>query len=430
MKIFIKTYGCQMNISDSEYVSGILEINGHEIVDSYEDADIALLNTCAVRQKSEDKAYSFLGNIKKKNPKIKIGLMGCVAQKDRDRVFKKSKYVDFVVGTKSFPFIDNIIQEVTKSKKKKVHLEDHLEILDYRACKGSNNYHSWVNIIYGCNKMCTYCIVPFTRGREKSRPLSHILKELEFKKSKGIKDITFLGQNVDSYGKDLESGENLAILLEKTANMGFRKIWFLTSYPSDFSDNIIEMINKYDNVTKSIHLPVQSGSDEILKKMRRGYDIKRYMEIMNKIKSNPDITISSDIIVGFPGETEKDFEDTVQLLKTVEYYKVNFAIYSPREGTYAWRYLEDNVPKDIKVKRINYLIELQKSINMKNNEKLLGKKVKIILESYDNKNNVTFGRTMDNRIIGISGDYRNLIGEETEVKINRITPGPLYGEKL
>ncbi len=417
-----------MNINDSEYIKGVLEIAGYTIVDNYENADIALLNTCAVRKKSEDKAYSFLGNIKKKNPKIKIGLLGCVAQKDRERAFSKSKYIDFVVGTKSFPFIDKIIEKAIKKDKKIIDLKDHFDHFDYSIVKDSTNYHAWVNIIYGCNKMCTYCIVPFTRGREKSRPLNNILKELEYKKSKGIKDITFLGQNVDSYGKDLGENANLSLLVEKTAEMGFRKIWFLTSYPSDFDDGLISVIEKYDNVTKSVHLPVQSGSDKILKAMRRGYDKEEYLEIIEKIKKTGEITISSDIIVGFPGETDEDFEETVELLKKIEYFKVNFAIYSPREGTYAWRYLKDNISREIKVKRINYLIDLQKKINLKNSEKMFGKIFNIIMESYDKKNGVMYGRTMTNRIVGIKEDLSERIGKEAKVKITKITPGPLYGE--
>ncbi len=419
-----------MNISDSEYIKSLLEIAGYDITDDYGNADIALLNTCAVRQKSEDKAYSFLGNIKKKNPKVKIGLLGCVAQKDREKVFKKSKYVDFVVGTKSFPFIDKIIENSFKNNKKVIDLNDHFDLLDYSIVNEESHYHSWINIIYGCNKMCTYCIVPFTRGREKSRPLTNIIKELKLKKIKGIKDITFLGQNVDSYGKDLQNGEDLAILVEQTAKMGFRKIWFLTSYPSDFKDNLIEVIRNYDNVTKSVHLPIQSGSNKILKEMRRGYSLEEYENLISKIKSIDNITISSDIIVGFPGETEEDFEKTVQLLKKMQYFKVNFAIYSPREGTYAWRYLKDNVPREIKVKRINYLIDLQKKINIENSKEMLGKNVKIIIESYDEKSKTTFGRTITNRIIGIKENLKDLIGEEITVRIAKITPGPLYGEKV
>ncbi|SHH33340.1 tRNA (N6-isopentenyl adenosine(37)-C2)-methylthiotransferase MiaB [Thermosipho atlanticus] len=424
MKIYIKTFGCQMNENDSEVAKYYLESEGYEVIDNEEEAELVILNTCVVRKKAEEKFYSAIGELKKKGKKI--GVMGCGAEKEKENLFRRG--VNFVIGTRAIPKISEAVELIFKNKKV-AFFDDYLNEIDYKnILKRNSKHHAWITIIYGCNRFCTYCIVPYTRGREKSRKMDDILEEVSNLTKTGIKEITYLGQNVDAYGKDLNDNTSLAKLLNATVKIEeIERIWFLTSYPTDFSLEIANEIANSSKIGKNIHLPVQHGSNKILKKMNRRYTIEEYIDLVREIrKIVPDASISSDIIVGFPDETEEDFEATVKLVKEIEFERLNLAIYSPREGTIAWKYFKDNIPRIIKTRRMAYLLNLQKEINRKLNERYLEKEVEVIVES-ESKNGFFFGRDIRNKIIAFNATPE-LIGKKVLVKVNKITAGPLYGE--
>ncbi len=423
MKVHIYTYGCQMNENDTEIAKQLLLNGGFEVVDSEDEADIVILNTCAVRKKSEDKVYSHIGKLRKKGKRI--GIMGCVADKEKENLFKRG--VSFVIGTRAIAKIPEAVLNA-KDGNKQIYLDDTLDEIDYHKVETrSSKHHAWITIIYGCDRFCTYCIVPYTRGREKSRPMESVLLEVRSLVEKGYKEFTFLGQNVDAYGKDLNDGTSLAKLLREAAKIdGVKRLWFLTSYPTDFSLEIPQAMVENPKIARSIHLPVQHGSDRILRAMNRRYTRGEYIELINNIRNIvPDASISSDIIVGFPGETDEDFEATVELVRAIKFERLNLAIYSPREGTVAWKYLKDDVPYKTKVRRMSYLLNLQKMINRELNEAYRDKRVEVIVEAQA-KNGLFYGRDIRNKIISFEGSHE-LIGKTVIVKINKITAGPLYG---
>ena len=429
MKIAFKTYGCQMNVNDTETMAGLLIEAGHEIVEKEEEADVVIVNTCAVREKAEKKLYGKLGRLKalkKKNKALIVGVAGCVAEKEKEKLLNRGE-VNFVIGTRSIAKIPEFLERAAKGEKF-LEMSDYLDEINWSTPRyHTNNHHAWVTIIYGCNKFCSYCIVPYTRGREKSRPMDDILQEVRTLANKGYREITYLGQNVDSYGKDRNDGSNLAALIRKTLEIPeMDRIWYLTSYPKDFSDELIEVIASSDRVSRSIHLPIQSGSDKILKAMNRGYTKGEYLKLIEKIKTKiPDASISTDIIVGFPGETEEDYLETKELLESIRYERVNLAMYSPREGTVSAKYFKDDVSHEIKVKRLNELLELQKRINREINEAYKAKELPIIVEG-TLKDGKLYGRTINNKIVIFEGP-KELIGQKLSVKIGTVTAGPLYG---
>ena len=429
MKIAFKTYGCQMNVNDTETMAGLLIEAGHEIVEKEEEADVVIVNTCAVREKAEKKLYGKLGRLKalkKRNKTLIVGVAGCVAEKEKEKLLNRDE-VNFVIGTRSIAKIPEFLERAAKGEKF-LEMSDYLDEINWSTPRyHTNNHHAWVTIIYGCNKFCSYCIVPYTRGREKSRPMDDILQEVRTLANKGYREITYLGQNVDSYGKDRNDGSNLAALIRKTLEIPeMDRIWYLTSYPKDFSDELIEVIASSDRVSRSIHLPIQSGSDKILKAMNRGYTKGEYLKLIEKIKTKiPDASISTDIIVGFPGETEEDYLETKELLESIRYERVNLAMYSPREGTVSAKYFKDDVSHEIKVKRLNELLELQKRINREINEAYKAKELPIIVEG-TLKDGKLYGRTINNKIVIFEGP-KELIGQKLSVKIGTVTAGPLYG---
>jgi len=412
-----------MNENDTEIAKQLLLDGGFEVVDSEDEADIVILNTCAVRKKSEDKVYSHIGKLRKKGKRI--GIMGCVADKEKENLFKRG--VSFVIGTRAIAKVPEAVLNA-KNGAKQIYLDDTLDEIDYHKVETrSSKYHAWITIIYGCDRFCTYCIVPYTRGREKSRPMESVLLEVRTLVEKGYKEFTFLGQNVDAYGKDLNDGTSLAKLLRKTAQIdGVKRLWFLTSYPTDFSLEIPQAMVENPKIAKSIHLPVQHGSDKILRAMNRRYTREEYIDLINNIRNIvPDASISSDIIVGFPGETDEDFEATVKLVKDIKFERLNLAIYSPREGTVAWKHFKDDVPYKTKVRRMSYLLNLQKMINRELNESYKDKRVEVIVEAQA-KNGLFYGRDIRNKIISFEGSHE-LIGKTVVVKVTKITAGPLYG---
>ena len=418
-----------MNVNDTETMAGLLIEAGHEIVEKEEEADVVIVNTCAVREKAEKKLYGKLGRLKalkKKNKTLIVGVAGCVAEKEKEKLLNRDE-VNFVIGTRSIAKIPEFLERAAKGEKF-LEMSDYLDEINWSTPRyHTNNHHAWVTIIYGCNKFCSYCIVPYTRGREKSRPMDDILQEVRTLANKGYREITYLGQNVDSYGKDRNDGSNLASLIRKTLEIPeMDRIWYLTSYPKDFSDELIEVIASSDRVSRSIHLPIQSGSDKILKAMNRGYTKGEYLKLIEKIKTKiPDASISTDIIVGFPGETEEDYLETKELLESIRYERVNLAMYSPREGTVSAKYFKDDVSHEIKVKRLNELLELQKRINREINEAYKAKELPIIVEG-TLKDGKLYGRTINNKIVIFEGP-KELIGQKLSVKIGTVTAGPLYG---
>ena len=431
MKVFFKTYGCQMNIRDSEIMEELLVRSGHEIVKDLKNADVAIINTCAVRAKSENKAYSLIGRLKKRG--LKVGVTGCVseiASKDLKR-----RGADFVLGTRALTSIVDAIEG-----KVDFDMSDHLSDLEKQLITfntsqtrksittRTSKHHAWVNIIAGCDKFCTYCIVPYTRGREISRPMENVIKEVKALASSGYNQITFLGQNVDSYGKDLKDGTSLAGLFRRVYNIsGIERFWFLTSYPSDVTNELIEVVAERPRISRNFHLPAQSGSNAILKRMNRQYTREEYIDLIRRIRSKvKGATIGGDIIVGFSGETDEDFEQTLSLIKEVKYVRLNIAPYSPRRGTVASKLYPDDVPTAVKKKRMLALSTLQHAIMDEMNKKLVGKSVDIIVEG--NSDGKSYGRTIDNRMVFFEGTIPE--GESVRVKIVRATAGPIYGELI
>ncbi len=413
-----------MNVNDSEKMAGILIGEGYTPVEDESGADIVVVNTCSVREKAKEKLFSFLGKLNgiKKKREIKIVVTGCVSQLLKDEIRKRAPYVDIMLGTNSYFKIKEAIQKQNYSDFQfyKKWIEIQVEPILRR-----NNFSAYVSIMEGCDSFCTYCVVPFSRGREKFRPSSSILKEIRFLEEQGFKEIQLLGQNVDSY-RDPETGMDFASLLEKIAKTSsIPWIRFLTSHPAKFSLRIAEAMAKYDQILNSIHLPFQAGSNKILKHMNRGYTIEKYLKIIEKIKEIvPDIAISTDVIVGFPGETDEDFERTVEVLKEVEYENMFSFKYSPRPGTKAY-YFKDDVPDKVKTERLIYIQNLQKEIQLKNNLKKVGKILRSLTEGTNKKNSdETVGRIESGRIINIKGGE---VGEFYDVLIEDAGPHNLKG---
>ncbi len=408
-----------MNIHDSEIMKGLLLKANHEIVEDIKNADTVIINTCSVREKSENKVYSLMGRLKKYG--YRIGITGCVAQLMAKKL-KDDYGADFVLGTRAITSIVDAVEG-----KIDVDLEDRLSGIGcLTPAFREQKTHAWVNIIAGCDKFCTYCIVPYTRGRELSRQMDDVLGEVKMLAKKGYNQFTFLGQNVDSYGKDLGDGTSLAKLLAMSQNIGgVERLWFLTSYPSDITDELINVVSKFSKISKNFHLPAQSGSDVILKKMNRRYMKQEYLELIKKIKADvKDATIGGDIIVGFPGESDENFEETLSLIGEVKYIRLNVAPYSPRPGTVAAKLYKDDVPYNVKKLRMAKLTSFQHEIEKSLNEKMIGKEVEIIIEN--SLENRSYGRTIDNRVVFV--DTALPEGEILKVKIVDFKSGTLYGK--
>lgn len=376
MKYFIVTFGCQMNVHDSEKIAGILEGKGYQATDSKEDADIIVFNTCAIREGAEDRVFGNVGALKKmkrERPDLIIVVCGCMTQKQEtaEMMKKKFPFVDIIMGTFNMPKLSEYIDKVREQKKRLLELfeeGDIDELLPYKRTSGDN---AWVNIMQGCNNFCTYCIVPYVRGREKSREEDVILSEIrELVASGQYKKITLLGQNVNSYGKDLKEPVSFAKLLSDICKIeGDFKLWFMTSHPKDLSDEVIDVIAREDKILKDIHLPAQSGNNRILALMNRKYTREKYLEIIDKIRAKiPNCRITSDFIVGFPTETEEEFNDTYSLVEKVRYDSIFAFIYSPRIGTVASK-MAGQIDEKTKHIRVNKLLKLEKQIQKEDNKK-------------------------------------------------------------
>ncbi|MBI6036582.1 tRNA (N6-isopentenyl adenosine(37)-C2)-methylthiotransferase MiaB [Clostridium perfringens] len=435
-KLFcISTYGCQMNEEDSEKLSGMLKSQGYERTENKEEASIIIFNTCCVRENAENKVFGNLGQLKqlkKKNPNLVIAICGCMMQQVgmADKVLKTFPYVDIIFGTHNahkFPeYLHRVLQEGVQVKEI---LNKEEGIVEGLPIDRKSDVKAFVTIMYGCNNFCTYCIVPYVRGRERSRKSEDIIKEIEELVSQGYKEITLLGQNVNSYGKGLEEDIDFAGLLRKVNEVkGLERVRFMTSHPKDLSDDVIMAIKECDKLCEQVHLPVQSGSSRILKEMNRHYDRDYYLDLVKKIKSEiPDVTLTTDIIIGFPGETEEDFLDTLSLCEEVGYDSAFTFIYSRRNHTPADK-MENQIPDDIKHDRFNRLVEaINKKVVIKNKE-YEGKVVEVLVEG-PSKNDETklTGRTRNGKLVNFAGDEK-LVGELVNLKIVRAQPFSLIGE--
>jgi tRNA-2-methylthio-N6-dimethylallyladenosine synthase len=404
-KVFIKTYGCQMNKLDSELSIGLLAKSGYAFAEDEKDADVILLNTCSVRDKAEHKVYSQLGSLrdqKEKKPELILGVLGCMAQNEGDRIFKRMPHVNLVCGTRMFSKLPALLEEINGTNKRILAIDEDGEVnFDRLVTQRQNRYNAFVSVMRGCDNYCSYCIVPYVRGREFSRPVTDIIDEVKSLADDGCKEVTLLGQNVNSYGKGLSGNVTLATLLRKLDPIeGIERIRFVTSHPRDMTKEIIVAVGELPGVCEYLHMPAQSGSDRILKKMRRQYTSADYRELVDMAKSLvPDIKIASDFIVGFPGETEEDFEDTVGLLNYVHFQNCFIFKYSPRTGTAATEF-PDDVQEETKKRRNHILLDLQKKISAEENRKMVGKSVEVLVEGTSKSDARRLsGRTRQNQIV-------------------------------
>ncbi len=438
-KVFIDTMGCQMNKSDTERMLGMLAHFDYEETKVPEDADLLMVNTCSIRQLSEDKAFSAVGTWgkwkKEFGKDIKIGFCGCVAQQKAQEIFKRAPYVDFVLGTHKIYALPEIIRRINNGERicectETNQTEDDLaQNYEIDRVKGVN---AWIPITEGCNNFCTYCIVPYTRGRERSRQPEIIIKEAKDALNAGYKEITLLGQNVDSYGKDFtDKNYRLAQLLRDLNSLeGNFRIRFVTSYPTDITDELIETVVELDKVCEYFHIPMQSGNSTVLKAMNRRYDRETYAKIVQKVRDMvPDVTITSDFIAGFPGETEEQFEDTLTAIDEFELDYCNVAAYSPREKTVAARWVDKFVPEDIKDERFQRLNKKIQENCLKSNKKYVGREMEVLVENfYEHKGKmINTGKTRNFKTVHIPSDS-DLTGQFVNVKITGAKTWYLQGE--
>lgn len=438
-KVYIETMGCQMNKSDTERMLGILAHFDYTETKTPEEADLLMVNTCSIRQLSEDKAFSLIGTWgmwkKKNNPNLKIGFCGCVAQQKAEEIFKRAHYVDFVLGTHKIYSLPEIIKRVENGEKvcecTETHQTEADKEKDYEI-KRVKSTNAWIPITEGCNNFCTYCIVPYTRGRERSRLPETIIKEAQDALNEGFKEITLLGQNVDSYGKDFkDKNYRLADLLKDlNALEGKFRIRFVTSYPTDITDELIETVVKLDKVCEYFHIPMQSGSSEVLKKMNRRYDRETYAKIVKKVRDMvPDVTITSDFIAGFPGETEEQFQETLTAIDEFELDYSNVAAYSPREKTVAAKWVDKYIPEDVKDERFQRLNKKIQENCLKSNLKFVNREMEVLVESFYERKGmfINTGKTRNNKTVHIPYD-KDLTGQFVNVKITGAKTWYLKGE--
>ena len=433
-KYHIITYGCQMNVHESEKIAGMLVNIGYEAVSSPEEADVVVFNTCCIRDTAEKRAYGNIGALKalkKNNPSLVIAVVGCMTQQKggAEGLASKFPFVDIILGTNSLDRLPVLLQE-KKARRTLISVNEDstvdlsVELPVYRT-SGTN---AWVNIMYGCNNFCTYCIVPYVRGRERSRAMADILSDVSALVKEGYKEITLLGQNVDSYGSDLSDGGSFAALLREVDNIeGKFRVRFMTSHPKDFDKEVVDVIAASSHICHNIHLPIQSGSDPVLKKMNRKYTVAQYLDIVEYIKTKmPDVGITSDIMIGFPGETEEDFAATCDLVKKVRFSNAFTFVYSPRKGTPAAQM--EQIPADVKKSRITRLVKLQNEITKSLSDEYLNKIYEILVEDVNPKYPGTVcGRTDSGRLVTIPGEP-SLIGSFQSVLITKSRSASLFGE--
>lgn len=432
---YIYTYGCQMNESDSERLAHQLESVGYIATEEVNEADLIILNTCCVRETAENKIYGRIGelkHLKEKNKNLIIAITGCMAQKNQADMFKRAPHIDIVLGTHNIQHINEMVKEVQRTKKRQVNVEMDNTVLPELAAKPNGTFFAWVPIMNGCNKFCTYCIVPHVRGREISRPVDAIVKDVRKLGEKGFKEITLLGQNVNSYGLDFKDGTDFGTLVDALDGIpGIERIRYMTSHPQDMTKGMVDALGRSSNIVTQLHLPVQSGSDNILKRMNRHYSVEQYKELLQYCREKIDgVTITTDIIVGFPGETEEDFQQTLQLLKDVRYDMAFTFIYSKRSGTPAAEF-EEQVPEEVKRVRLQALMDVQNEISLELNQAMEGKVYDIIVEGPSRTDeNMWFGRTSGNKMVLFPKQETLNIGDTIDVRIDKGQTWVLYGTVL
>ena len=428
----ILTYGCQMNEHDSEKISGMLTSIGYEETTDDKSADLVIFNTCLIRENAELRVFGKLGEVKglkRKNPDMLVAVCGCMMQRQetREKVLKKFSFVDIIFGTNTIHELPMLIYNVEINKRKSVGIVDNTESIYENMPKQRKFKHkALVNITYGCNNFCTYCVVPYVRGREKSREPNEIIQEIKALAEDGCKEVTLLGQNVNSYGSNLEKKVTFAELLYEINKIeGIERIRFMTSHPKDLTDDLIKAIKECDKVCKHVHLPVQAGSNNILSRMNRKYTKEHYLNLVEKLKKAvPDIAITTDIIVGFPGETEEDFLETIDIVKKVQYDSAFTFLYSVREGTEAAK-MENQVPDEVKHERFDKLLDVLYPIVLERNQQCIGKVFPVLVESAENDK--LTGRTEHFRLVHFKGSNA-LIGEIVNVRITNVKTFHMEGE--
>jgi len=434
-KYFLRTYGCQMNVHDGEEIAARLESLGFKACSSIEEADIVILNTCAIRENAHDKLFGFLGRCKhekeKNNPNLIIGICGCMAQEESvvENLMKKHSYVDIVFGTHNIHELQDLL--IQRSEKQNISVYScEGNVYENISYKRDSKIKAWVNIQYGCDKFCTYCIVPYTRGKQRSRKSVEIIKEVEDLVKKGYKEVTLLGQNVNAYGKELEQEISFAELLKKVSDTGILRVRFVTSHPWDFTDDMIQVITECPNIMPYIHLPLQSGSSRVLKLMGRRYTKEEYVQLFKKIKESvKNSAITTDIIVGFPNETDEDFKETLEVVNTCQFDSAFTFIYSPREGTPAAK-MVDSIDMKIKERRLQELNELVNHYSLQANRKYLGRVVSVLIEDISEKDSQkVFGYTDTMKLVNVTG-AQDKIGEIISVKITDAKSFSLDGEAI
>ena len=435
-KVFVLTFGCQQNEADSEKLAGMSIDMGYTVTKDPQEADLILVNTCAIREHAEKKALSIIGqykHIKAKRPETMIAVCGCMVVQDHraEEIKFRYPYVDFIFGTSSlhrFPKL--LFDKTTRGKRLYCPQESEFCVAEGLRIERESDYRAWVSIMYGCNNFCSYCIVPYVRGRERSREMKEIVAEVRDLAARGYKDITLLGQNVNSYAKDSEFDYDFADLMAELSKIeGDFLLRFMTSHPKDASKKLIDTMAQNPKIARHFHLPMQSGSDEILAKMNRRYDTAKYLETVDYLRETiPDITITTDIIVGFPGETEEDFEETLNMLRRVKFDMIYSFIYSPRKGTPAAE-MECQVPDSVKSERFNRLLALQNEIALELNQKEVGKTLRVLCDGISKNNDKVYsGRTEGNKIVFFDGEPCDT-GKYLDIKIERAEAFALYGEK-
>ncbi len=428
--VYIETYGCQMNVADSELVMGILKSKGYELTEELHQANVVLLNTCSIRDNAEQRIYGRLGNLKRhkeKNPQMVIGILGCMAERLRKDLIESKKLVDLVVGPDEYRRLPEFIDAAFSGEKgigvKLSRTETYDDIIPYRE----DGLSAWISVMRGCDKFCTFCVVPFTRGRERSRNLDNIIEEMKQLSERGFREVTLLGQNVNSYN---DNGRDFADLLAAAANIDRSiRVRFTTSHPQDLSDKLLYTIAENSNLCNYIHLPVQSGSDRILKAMNRTYTIEHYLNLIEKAREIiPGVSFSTDIIAGFPSENFEDHLMTLDVMEKVRYDGAYMFKYSPREGTKAYR-LEDDVPEETKTKRLNEIIDLQQTISYDINQKMIGTDEIVLVEGLSKKSEQFMsGRTDTNKVVIFPANDEIKAGDYVKVIINRATSATLFGD--
>ena len=433
-KVYIETYGCQMNLADTEIVLGILQNNGYSVTKHLDDANVVLVNTCSIRENAEQRIYGRLGNfktIKDQRPELVIGVLGCMAERLRSNLVDNKKIVDVVVGPDEYRRLPELIDVAFNGDKgigvKLSKTETYDDIIPHRE----DGLQAWISVMRGCDKFCTFCVVPFTRGRERSRTLSLVVDEVKQLSQRGFKEVTLLGQNVNSYRDDESAdGGDFADLLAACAQVdNSMRIRFTTSHPQDLSDKLLYTIAQYSNICNYIHLPVQSGSNRILELMNRTYSIEHYVQLIEKArKIIPGVSFSTDIISGFPTETFEDHIMTLDVMRAVKFDGAFMFKYSPREGTKAFK-MNDDVPEETKAKRLQEIINLQQQLSFELNQELIGKEEVVLIEGFSKKSDKFLaGRSDTNKVTILPADDKIKVGEYVRVKINRATSATLFGE--